>query len=153
MGHTIVFTLSGAKMGVLQDTLQWCPNERDGVSNHQPHDSLLNCLSRRRSKKISKLRVTGLCEGNSPVTGEFPAQRVSNAEKIAFDDNIMCLANTIVAVDVVPCAARPPTVIVLDMQDKLAVVLYRAWFQLPVPPQDWENANVFFSIFPTCNSL
>ena len=36
--------------------------------------------SRRRSKKTSKLRVTGLCEGNSPVTGEFPAQRASNAE-------------------------------------------------------------------------
>ena len=32
-------------------------------------------------KKItSKLRVTGLCAGNSPVTGEFPAQRDSNAE-------------------------------------------------------------------------
>ena len=29
----------------------------------------------RRSKKISKLRVTGLCVGNSPVTGEFPAQK------------------------------------------------------------------------------
>ena len=36
--------------------------------------------SRRRSKKTSKLRVTGLCAGNSPVTGEFPAQRASNAE-------------------------------------------------------------------------
>ena len=31
-------------------------------------------------KKTSKLRVTGLCEGNSPMTGEFPAQRASNAE-------------------------------------------------------------------------
>ena len=30
-----------------------------------------------RWKKTSKLRVTGLCEGNSPVTGEFPAQMVS----------------------------------------------------------------------------
>ena len=30
--------------------------------------------------KKSKLRVTGLCEGNSPVTGEFPAQRASNTE-------------------------------------------------------------------------
>ena len=30
--------------------------------------------------KTSKLRVTGLCEGNSPVTDEFPAQRASNAE-------------------------------------------------------------------------
>ena len=41
---------------------------------------LLNRLFRRRSKKTSKLRVTGLCEGNSPVTGEFPTQRASNAE-------------------------------------------------------------------------
>ena len=31
-------------------------------------------------KETSKLRVTGLCAGNSPVTGEFPAQRASNAE-------------------------------------------------------------------------
>ena len=41
-------------------------NGRDGVSNHQPHDCLLNRLFRRRSKKISKHRVTGFCEGNSP---------------------------------------------------------------------------------------
>ena len=56
---------------------------RDGVSNHQPHDCLLNRLFRHRSKKTSKLRVIGLCEGNSPVTGEFPAQRASNAENIS----------------------------------------------------------------------
>ena len=40
-------------------------------------------LFRRRSKKTSKLRVTGLCEGNSPVTGEFFAQRDSNAENVS----------------------------------------------------------------------
>ena len=61
-------------------SLQWRHNGRDGVSNHQPHDCLLNRLFRRRSKKTSKLRVTGPCEGNSPVTGKFPAQRASNAE-------------------------------------------------------------------------
>ena len=38
--------------------------------------------SRRRSKKTSKLRVSGLCEGNSPVTGEFPSHRASNAENV-----------------------------------------------------------------------
>ena len=38
-------------------------------------------LFRRRSKKTSKLGVTGLCAGNSPVTGEFPAQMAGNAEK------------------------------------------------------------------------
>ena len=45
---------------------------------------LLNHLFRRRSKKTSKLRVTGLCAGNSPVTGEFPTQRASNAENVSF---------------------------------------------------------------------
>ena len=29
-----------------------------------------------------KLRVIGLCDGNSPVTGEFPEQRASNAENV-----------------------------------------------------------------------
>ena len=28
-------------------------------------------------------RVTGLCPGNSPVTGEFPAQKASDAENIS----------------------------------------------------------------------
>ena len=44
---------------------------------------LLNCLFRRRSKKTAKLRVTGLTAGNSPVTGEFPAQKTSNAENVS----------------------------------------------------------------------
>ena len=65
----------------IEITLQWRHNERDSVLNHQSHDCLLNRLFRRRSKKTPKLRITGLCEGNSPVTGEFPTQRSSNAEK------------------------------------------------------------------------
>ena len=60
--------------------LQWRHNESIGVSNHQPHDCLLNRLFKAQIKEISKLRGTGFCEGNSPVTGEFPAQRDSNAE-------------------------------------------------------------------------
>ena len=65
------------------DPLQRRHNERDGVSNHRRFDCLLNRLSRRRSKKTPKLRVTGLCEGNSPVNGEFPAQRASNVENVS----------------------------------------------------------------------
>ena len=64
-------------------TLRWRHNERDSISNHQPHDCLLNGLFRRRSKKTWKLRVTGLCAGNSPGTGEFPAQMASNAENVS----------------------------------------------------------------------
>ena len=70
-------------------SLRWRHNGRDSVSNHQPHDCLLNRLFRRRSKKTLKLRVTGLCEGNSPVTDEFPTQMASYAENFPFDDVIM----------------------------------------------------------------
>ena len=64
-------------------TLRWRHNGRDSVSIHQPRDCLLNRLFRRRSKKTSKPRVTGLCAGNSPWTGEFPAQMASNAENVS----------------------------------------------------------------------
>ena len=64
-------------------TLRWRHNGRDLVSNHQPHDCLLNRLFGRRSKETSKLHVTGLCVGNSPGTGEFPAQMASNAENVS----------------------------------------------------------------------
>ena len=64
-------------------TLQWCHNEHDGFSKHQPHDCLLNRLFRSRSKKTSKLSITGLCEGYSPVIIEFPVRRASNAENAA----------------------------------------------------------------------
>ena len=62
----------GPRASMFNMTLQWRHNERDGVSNHRRLDCLLIHLFRRRSKKTSKLRVTGLCEGNSPVTCEFP---------------------------------------------------------------------------------
>ena len=64
-------------------SLLWRHSGPDSVSNHQPHDCLLNRPSRHRSKKTSKLRVTGLCAGNSPGTGEFPAQMASNAENVS----------------------------------------------------------------------
>ena len=62
-------------------TLQWRQNGHDGVPNHQPHDCLLNPLVRHRSKKASKPRV--LCEWNSTVTGEFPAQMAGSAENVS----------------------------------------------------------------------
>ena len=63
--------------------IQWCHNEHDDVSNHRRPDCLLNSLFRLRSKKTSKIRVAGHCEGNPPVTGLFPSQRVSNAENVS----------------------------------------------------------------------
>ena len=63
--------------------LLWRHNGQDDVSNHQPHRCLRNCLFGHISKKTSKLRVTGLCAGNSPGTGEFPAHMASNAENVS----------------------------------------------------------------------
>ena len=79
-------TMTSRRLSAFGNTsvaLYWRHNGHDGVSNHQPHGCLLNRLFRCRSKKTSKLRVTGLCMGNSPVTGEFPAQRASNAENVS----------------------------------------------------------------------
>ena len=54
------------------------------MASQMPASPLFAQLSvRRRSKKTSKLRVTGLCAGISPVTCEFPAQKASNAENIS----------------------------------------------------------------------
>ena len=64
-------------------SLQWCHNGHNSVSNHQPHNCVLNRLFRRRSKKTAKLCVTGLCAGNSPGNGEFLAQMASKVENVS----------------------------------------------------------------------
>ena len=74
---------SMAIMWLSKYALQWRHNGLDSVSNHQPHHCLLSRLFGRRSKKTSKLRVTGLCARNSPGTGEFPAQMASYAENVS----------------------------------------------------------------------
>ena len=78
----------------------WCVslhrrhNDHDGVSNHQPHGCLLNRLFKRRSKKTSKLRFTGLCVGNSPGPVNSPHKGPVTRKMFPFDDVIMsmCLA-------------------------------------------------------------
>ena len=43
-----------------------------------------------QGQKTSKFRVTGLCAGNSPVTGEFPAYKGPETLKMfSFDDVVM----------------------------------------------------------------
>ena len=75
------------------DSLWWRHNGHDGVSNHRRLDYVLNRLFRCKSKKTSKLHVTGLCVGNSPVTDECPAQRPVTQEIFPFDDVIMYFEN------------------------------------------------------------
>ena len=84
-------SMSQLKWDVLADdvtyniklALRWRHNGHDGVSNHQPRHCLPKSLFGCRSKKTSKLHVTGLCKGNSPGIGEFPAQMASYAENVS----------------------------------------------------------------------
>ena len=70
-------------------SFHWRDNEHDGVSNHQPHGCLLNRLFRRRSQKTSKLRVTGLCVGNSLGPVNSPHKGPVTRKMFPFDDVIM----------------------------------------------------------------
>ena len=70
-------------------TLRWRHNDHAGVSNHQPYGCLLNRLFRRRSKKTSKLCVTGLCVGNSIVPVNSPHKWPVTRKMSPFDDVIM----------------------------------------------------------------
>ena len=85
------------KNGLL--TLHWRHNDYDGVSNHQSHGCLLNRLFRRRPKKTPKLRVTGLCVGNSQVN--FPHKGPVARKIFPFDDVIM-------AIDYIKSTSPPP---------------------------------------------
>ena len=70
-------------------SLRWRQNGRDSVSNHQPGHCLLSLLFGRRSKKTSKLRVTGLCVGNSPGPVNSPHKGPVTRKMFPFDDVIM----------------------------------------------------------------
>ena len=65
-------------LGGLVERLLWRHNRRDGVSNNQPHDCLLNRLFRHRSKKTSKLSITAVCAG----IHRWP-QMASNTENVS----------------------------------------------------------------------
>ena len=86
-GHTLLPETTPIPVHLTTKEMIICPlrrrhNGHDGVSNHQLHHCLLKSLFGCRLKKTSKLRVTGLCAGNSPGTGEFPAQMLNNAENV-----------------------------------------------------------------------
>ena len=75
---TTTTTTTLSAHGIITMTLQWA---RWGLKSTA---SLLFTQSFFQSQKKSKLRVIGLCEENSLVAGEFPAQGASNAENVSF---------------------------------------------------------------------
>ena len=89
-GHRAGFIVSEAKT-LKKYTLRWRHNGGNSVSNHQPNDCLLNRLFGRWSKKTSKLRVTGLCVGNSPGPVNSPHKWPVTRKIFPFYDVIMCV--------------------------------------------------------------
>ena len=92
--YSQIFTMSCLKYDIviyptLFKTFRWRHNDHASVSNHQPRHCLLNRLFRRRSKKTSKLRVTGLCVGNSPGPVNSPHKGPVTRKMFPFDDVIM----------------------------------------------------------------
>ena len=71
------------------DNITWRHNEAIAYQVTGISIFLLNRLFRRKSKKTSKLSVTCLCEGESPVTDEFPAQRPVTRKMLPSEDVIM----------------------------------------------------------------
>ena len=103
---------------VSHNSLHWRHNDLDGVSNHQLHGCLLNRLFRRRSKKTSKLCVTGLCVGNSPGPVNSPQKGPITRKMFSFDDILMFSS----------------------VLDKLALLLWHAWWLIITWP-DFTQIN------------
>ena len=91
--NIVIFQAIWSKAAANAVTLLWRHNGRDDVSNHQPHECLLNRSSRRRSKKSSKLRVTGPCAGKSPETGDSSHKWRVTQKMFPFDGVIMKMIN------------------------------------------------------------
>ena len=120
----------GCDSSKVKFTLQLRHNERDGVSNHRRLDCLLNRLFICRSKKTSKLRIIGLCEGNSPVTDE-------TRKMFPFDNVIMLYI------------AMASATIIMTMQGKQIT----GGFQITASTQLCkliENANISLDPYLSC---
>ena len=90
-GSVKQFVIYPSLQAYLHTSSRWRHNEHDGVSNCQPHGCSLNRLYKCRSKKISKLRVTGLCAGTSPGPMNSPHKGPVTRKMFPFDDVIICM--------------------------------------------------------------
>ena len=131
--------------------LRWRHNGRDSVSNHQPHDYLLNRLFKRRSKKTSKLRVTGLCAGNSQGTDEF--KWPVTQKMLPFDDVIMGVDDDWN----LPCCFTRPKRVSVTYYSIWLIKLIRRCFEQPQGHQfsmmTSSNGNIFRVAGPLCEEF
>ena len=159
---------------MIPQSLQWRHNGWDSVSNHQPHDCLLNRLFRHRSKKTSKLRVTGLCAGNSPGTGEFSAQMASNAENVSIwwlhHGGVMFLCLKVIAVCLTTLSYNlkqyciivnrtlrkyPNWLLIqtMEIHTKGKRSVMRPWIMLILFRHKYHKCCIFENIYIKCNTV
>ena len=83
--RALIFHVFRIYQFLLQSSLSITSHERHIVSNHRSFDFLFRRLCGPTLKNFQSPRYWSFLR-NSPVTGEFPAQRVSNAEKLPSGD-------------------------------------------------------------------
>ena len=121
--------------------LQWPYNERDGVSNQQHNECLLNRSFRRRSKKTSKLRVTGLVRGIHRWRGNSPHKGSVTWKMFPFYDVIMCIRLVqIIHVKHSQFQWWQPALLSIDPINKMIIVP-------DVPTLDLEHGEVIASTY------
>ena len=123
--------------------LQWRHNGHDSISNHQPQDCLLNRSFRRRSKKTSKLRVTGLCAvfHRGPVNSphKWPVTR----KMFPFDDVIMETGNELTSLSSNSRWNNVRSWVVMMLQQN------QAWMWIVINTQQQEKHLICFHICQT----
>ena len=77
------------RQSVIFIALQWRHNERDGASNHQPHDCLLNRLFRHRSIKHQRSASLAFVRGIHRWPVNSPHKWPVTRKMFPFDDVIM----------------------------------------------------------------
>ena len=75
-------------------SLQWRHNERDGVSNHQPHDCLLNCYSGTDERKHQRSASLAFVRGIQRWPVNSPHKGPITRKMFPLDDVIMMFAMT-----------------------------------------------------------
>ena len=82
------------------------------VSDMAPQTTGASIVAQAYIKETSKLRDTGRCDGNPPVTEGFPSQKANNTENVPLDDLIIItylhnsLGKGVLWWAVCPCVAR-----------------------------------------------
>ena len=84
--------------------------------------------SRHRSKKTSKLHITGLYEGNSPVTNEVPAQRASNMENVSIKWCYHKIWKNIMTAGILCCNVRKFATNVQNDKSERHISIYSNYF-------------------------